>query len=126
MPIGIFLAQREFLVFCSVKVSLCEFLETFLNIEFFGAEEVSWNRDTSINIVCTAYKKRQGKILRFRSKILLKLNFKSEFNLWMQTNRIFFRNHSAIFAKSGYFFCNFQKRSGTNSPSLSLSLSTNI
>ena len=44
--------------------------------EFFWAEQVSWNRGTSINISCTPYKRRapQGKIFLFFSKIFLNLN----------------------------------------------------
>ena len=85
------------------------------NQELFWAEQVSWNRGTSINTSCTIYKRRapQGKIFLFFSMICLKLHLKWEFNPQMYTNR-------AIFSKIRALFVYFQKRQG-KPPTLSLS-----
>ena len=48
------------------------------NLKFFGAGEVSWNRDSSINISCTTYNRKapQGKKLLLFLQDTLKLHFK--------------------------------------------------
>ena len=88
------------------------------NQEFFGAEQISWNRDTSINSYKFLYDmQKKGSAWKnlcdFLSKILLKLGFKWGFSSKIHTNK-------AIFSQNQSTFCLFSKTKETGENSFSL------
>ena len=66
---------------------------TAINQKFFRAGEVSWNKDTSMNILPKTHEKRaqREKLWSFFSQILSKLRFEQK-HLKMDTIRTIFQN----------------------------------
>ena len=81
-----------------------------LNQGFFGAEQISWNRDTLINNSCATYIRQapQGNIFLFFLQDTLKTSFQMRIFLTHRCTQT-----RQFFTKSGYFLVKNRRRSPT-------------